>query len=307
MAAKEIVTVGRKRVEVSNRDKVFYPETGFTKGDIISYYRAVAGAIVPHLKGRALTLKRYPDGVEGFFFYEKRCPPHRPDWVKTVTMRRKRDGKDIDYCSIDSEAALVWAVNLGSLELHTSLALGRDVTRPTSVVFDLDPGPPADVVDCARVALRLREVLDEMGLRSFCKTSGSKGLQMFVPLNTKTSYDETGPFAHELARHIEAEHPDEVVTKMAKDLRHDKVLIDWSQNDGHKTTVAVYSLRARPEPTASTPVTWQEIEAALRSKKASKLVFDAATVVKRLDRHGDLFADVLQIKQKLPASLPRRA
>ena len=217
-------------------------------------------------------------------------------------MRRKRDGKDIEYCIVDSEAALVWAANLASIELHTSLATKQDIRRPTSLVFDLDPGAPADVIDCARVALWIKEKLDEMGLQAFCKTSGSKGLQMFVPLNTKVTYDETGPFAHELARAIEAEHPEAIVTKMKKELRHGKVLIDWSQNDDHKTTVSVYSLRARPRPTVSTPVTWEELHAALTSKKkGNALVFEVADVLQRVHDDGDLFAPVLQTKQKLPA------
>ena len=301
MSEKVPVRIGRKTVELSNLDKVFYPEAGFSKGDMIDYYRAVAEAVVPHLKGRALTLKRYPDGVEGNFFYEKRCPPYAPEWMKTVTMRRKRDSKDIEYCMVDNEAGLIWAANLANLELHTSLAKGTDVMRPTSLVFDLDPGPPADILDCARVAQWLKPVLEDLGLESFCKTSGSKGMQMFVPLNTKVTYAETGPFAHALARLIEAEHPDQVVTKMKKDLRHGKIFIDWSQNDDHKTTVAVYSLRARPRPTASTPVTWDEVARALRSKKPERLSFEARDVVKRIERDGDLFAPVLQTKQKLPA------
>ena len=301
MSEKVPVRIGRKTVELSNLDKVFYPEAGFTKGDMIDYYGAVAEAVVPHLKGRALTLKRYPDGVEGNFFYEKRCPPYAPEWMKTVTMRRKRDSKDIEYCMIDNEAGLIWAANLANLELHTSLAKGTDVMRPTSLVFDLDPGPPADILDCARVAQWLKPVLEGLGLESFCKTSGSKGMQMFVPLNTKVTYAETGPFAHALARLIEAEHPDQVVTKMKKDLRHGKVFIDWSQNDDHKTTVTVYSLRARPRPTASTPVSWDELARALRSKRPERLSFEARDVVKRIERDGDLFAPVLQTKQKLPA------
>lgn len=301
MSASSVVTFGRKKVELSNLDKVFYPETGFTKGDVIAYYRSVADVCVPHLKNRALTLKRYPDGVDGNFFYEKRCPPYRPEWMKTVTMRRKRDGKYIAYCMVDGEAPLVWAANLGNLELHTSLAKGTDVMRPTALVFDLDPGPPADVLDCGAVAFWLKEVLDDLGLDSFCKTSGSKGLQMFVPLNTKVSYDETGPFAHDLARAIESRHADAVVTKMKKELRGGKVLIDWSQNDDHKTTVSVYSLRARPHPTVSTPIEWDELRKAIKAKKAERLVFEASAAIKRIERNGDLFSPVLTLRQKLPS------
>lgn len=301
MGKKEPLRIGRKTIEVSNLDKVFYPETGFTKGDVIAYYRDVAPAVVPHLKGRALTLKRYPDGVEGNFFYEKRCPPYAPEWMKTVTMRRKRDSKDIHYCSVGDVASLLWTVNLGNLELHTSLALGKNVERPTSLVFDLDPGPPADVLDCARVAFWIKELLDDLGLESFCKTSGSKGIQLFTPLNTAVTYSDTGPFAHAVARMIEKNHPEDVVSKMKKELRKDKVLIDWSQNDDHKTTVTAYSLRARPHPTASTPITWDEMRSAVRSKKPERLVFEHRDVLKRLEKQGDLFAPVLQTKQKLPA------
>ena len=298
--------IGRRKIELSNRNKIFYPDAGFTKGDVIDYYRSVAPFVVPHLKSRALTLKRYPDGVEGNFFYEKRCPPYRPEWMKTVTMRRKRDDKDIDYCMVDNEAALIWTVNLANLELHTSLAKGSNVMRPTALVFDLDPGPPADVLDCGEVATWLKEVLDGLGLDSFCKTSGSKGLQMFVPLNTSVTYEQTGPFAHSLARLIEARRPDRVVTKMKKDLRSGKVLIDWSQNDDHKTTVAVYSLRARQRPTVSTPVTWEELAGAVGSRQPERLVFEAPDVLERVARHGDLFEPVLSLRQKLPAidSLP---
>jgi bifunctional non-homologous end joining protein LigD len=293
---------GKKTVELSNLDKVFYPEVGFTKGDVIDYYRAVASVCVPHLKNRALTLKRYPDGVDGNFFYEKRCPPYRPDWMKTVTMRRKRDSKDIEYCMVDSEAALVWAANLGNLELHTSLAKKADVMRPTSLVFDLDPGTGTDVLDCGRVALWLKDVLDDLSLESFCKTSGSKGLQMFVPLNSSVTYERTGPFAHTLARLIESQHAGQVVTKMAKELRVGKVLIDWSQNAEHKTTVSVYSLRARPRPTVSTPISWAELGRAIKASKADRLAFEVKDVLARIEREGDLFASVLTPRQKLPSS-----
>ena len=296
-----IERIGSRKVSLTNQEKIFYPSTGFTKGDVISYYRAVAPVLLPHLKNRPVTLKRYPDGVEGSFFYEKRCPPYAPEWIKTVTMRRKKDQKDIAYCMLNSEAALVWAANLANLELHTSMATRYDITRPTSLVFDLDPGAPAGVLDCAQVAIWLRDALDELGLQSFCKTSGSKGIQMFVPLNTKVSYERTGSFAHDFARQLEEQHPDRVVTKMKKDLRGGKVLIDWSQNDGHKTTVSVYSLRARERPTVSTPVTWDEISRALKRSHSGSLVFESDQVLKRIENHGDLFAPVRELKQKLPS------
>lgn len=296
----DTVKAGNRRIEVSRLDKVFYPETGFTKGDMIDYYRAVAEVCVPHIRNRAVTLKRYPNGVEGPHFYEKRCPPYAPEWIKTVTMRRKRDNKDVSYCRLDTQAALVWAANLANLELHTSLARASDITRPAALVFDLDPGPPADVTTCAEVALLIRALLDDLGLESIVKTSGSKGLQLYAPLNTKVTYDQTGLFAHRVALFLEKQHPDLIVSRMKKELRGGKVLIDWSQNDDHKTTVAVYSLRARPRPTASTPVTWDEVEAVASSGRSEDLTFESNEVLARVDKHGDLFEPSLKLKQKLP-------
>ena len=295
----ERIRAGNRSVEVSRLDKVFYPETGFTKGDVIGYYRQVAPVLLPHIKGRAVTLKRYPNGVEGNFFYEKRCPPHRPEWIKTVTMRRKRDNKDVEYCRLDTQAALVWAANLANLEVHTSLARGTDISRPTSLVFDLDPGAPADVVTCAEIALVIRAALQGEGLESLVKTSGSKGLQLYAPLNTKVTYSQTSKFAHALALDLEKEH-DLVVSEMSKELREGKVFIDWSQNGAHKTTVSVYSLRARPKPTASTPVTWEEVEAAVAAKDAGLLTFEAHEVLERIEKHGDLFEPAQKLRQRLP-------
>ena len=296
----DTVKAGNRRIEVSRLDKVFYPETGFTKGDVIDYYHAIAPVVLPHIKNRAVTLKRYPNGVEGPFFYEKRCPPYAPEWIKTVKMRRKRDNKDVSYCRLDNQAALVWAANLANLELHTSLARATDVTRPAALVFDLDPGAPADVTTCAEVALLIRAVLAELDLESVVKTSGSKGLQLYAPLNTKVTYDQTGRFAHWVAVKLEKEHPDLVVSRMKKELRGGKVFIDWSQNDDHKTTVAVYSLRARPRPTASTPVTWDEVDAAASSGRPGDLTFESHELLARVERHGDLFEPAVKLKQKLP-------
>lgn len=298
---KTQVRIGRRSLELSNLQKILYPEVGFTKGDVITYYRNIAPVLIPHLKERAVTLKRYPDGVEGSFFYEKRCPPHRPPWVKTIEVVRKRDNKPIPYCLLNDEAALVWAANLANLELHTSLARARDVLRPTSLVFDLDPDPDAGVLAAAEVALWVRVVLDEIGLDSVIKTSGSKGMQIYVPLNTKVTYADTGPFALAVARLVEQRHPDRVVTKMKKELRTGKVLIDWSQNDDHKTTVSVYSLRARTRPTVSTPLEWDEVTRALRRSDTGLLSFDASEVLQRVERGGDLFAETLTTKQKLSA------
>ena len=293
------IKAGRRKVSLSNPDKVFYPETGFTKLDVATYYQDVAPVLLPHLKNRLVTLKRYPNGVEGDFFYEKQCPKHRPDWIGTAPMRRK-DGKTIQYCLLNDRAALAWTSNLANLELHTSLARADRLDRPRSLVFDLDPGEGTDVLDCARVALWIREVFSDVGLESFAKTSGSKGIQMFVPVSAAATFDDTRAWAHSVALRLASEHPDAIVTKQSKAERVGKVLIDWSQNDDHKTTVSVYSLRARPRPTVSTPVTWDEVEAALSGGDASALVFESHEVLARIEEHGDLFEPVLKLRQKLP-------
>jgi len=300
VAAGAEVEIKGKRLKLSNLDKVLYPEAGFTKGQIIDYYTRVADAVLPHLKKRPLTLKRYPNGVDQGHFYEKRCPSHRPEWVETVGMDSDRHGGVIQYCACNDLATLVWVANLASIELHPSLARGPDVLEPTTVAFDLDPGPPAAVLECAQVALWLRGVLDELGLQSFPKTSGSKGLQIYVPLNTATDYSRTKGFAHALARLLEKQHPKDVLSVMNKDKRKGKVFIDWSQNDEHKTTVAVYSLRAKERPTVSTPLRWEEVESALDKNDADALVFEADQVVERVDADGDLFDPVNTLKQKLP-------
>ncbi|MGH2736383.1 MAG: non-homologous end-joining DNA ligase [Actinomycetota bacterium] len=296
----ETIAIGRRRIEVSNLEKVFYPETGFTKGEVIDYYRSVSEALVPHLRYRPVTLKRYPNGVEGPFFYEKSCPKHRPEWVKTVALRRKQDGKDVHYCQLNGEAALVWAANLADLELHVSLATARSTRRPKAVVFDLDPGEGTGVIECADIALRLRDIFAALELECFVKTSGSKGLQLYVPLNSRVRYDDTKPWAQAVARHLEAEAPDEIVSKPSKEARRGKVFVDWSQNDFHKTTVCVYSLRAKQTPIASTPLEWDEVERALERSSAESLTFTSDEVLKRIEVHGDLFAPVLELEQKLP-------
>ena len=290
---------GSRTIQVSNLDKIFYPDVGSTKGDMLDYYKRVASVMVPHLRARPLTLKRYPDGVDGQFFYEKNCPSHAPDWVKTVPIRR-RDGKVINYCMVNDVASLLWAANLGSLELHVSLAKAGKLGRPTAMVFDLDPDPDEGVLAAAEIALEIRKRLARVDLESFVKTSGSKGLQLYVPLNTSVTFQGTGGFARALARTLEDEMPDRVVSKMKKELRTGKVFIDWSQNDDHKTTVAVYSLRARPAPTVSTPLKWTEVQKALRADDADKLRFTSEQVLKRIDRDGDLFEPVRKMKQKLP-------
>ncbi|HEX4644898.1 MAG TPA: non-homologous end-joining DNA ligase [Verrucomicrobiae bacterium] len=296
------IKLNGKLVAVSNLNKVLYPKAGFTKGQIIDYYIRISPVLLPHLKGRPLTLKRYPNGVEKPFFYEKRCPSHRPDWVDTAKVWSKENQEHIEFCVLNDLPSLVWAANLADLELHTGLARGRSILCPTMVVFDLDPGAPADIIQCAEVALALKELLDEMKLESLVKTSGSKGLQVCVPLNSSTTYETTKPFARMLAETLERRNPGLVVSKMAKNLRSGKVFIDWSQNDSHKTTVCVYSLRARERPTVSTPVTWDEVRSALKNKDAGRLSFVSDDLLKRVEEQGDLFEPVLKLKQKLPAA-----
>jgi bifunctional non-homologous end joining protein LigD len=288
------VQVGPRSLKLSNLDKVLWPETGFTKGQLIDYYARIAPAMLPHLAGRPITLRRYPNGVDATSFFEKNCPSHRPPWLETVKMG------DVSFCLLDEPAALVWVANLAAIELHPSLATGDDLERPTAIVFDLDPGPGADVLTCGRVAVILREALGSLSLTSLVKTSGSKGLQMYVPLNTEITYEQTKPFSLALAQVMERAHRDLVVTTQDKSVRPNKVLIDWSQNTSFKTTVAVYSVRARARPTVSTPVTWEEVEAACDAGDAAALVFEAPAVLDRVERLGDLMAPVLTMKQKLP-------
>ena len=294
------VVVGRRRLEISNVDKVFYPSGGFTKGDMISFYRDISEVLLPHLKGRPVTLKRFPDGAEGSFFYEKECPKYAPDWIKTAPITRRRDNVDVNYCLLDTQPALVWAANLANLELHTVLAKARDVTKPIALVFDLDPGEPLGVIACADIALRLKKMFGSFGLDMLVKTSGSKGLQAYVPLNTKVTYEQTKAFAQDVARRMEKDHPSEIISKPSREQRKGKIFIDWSQNDLHKTTVSVYSLRAKERPTVSTPVTWEEVRKAVKKDDAALLTFEYDEVLKRVARRGDLFEPVLKMKQKLP-------
>ena len=256
--------------------------------------------MLPHLRRRPVTLTRYPNGVEAKHFFEKRCPDHRPDWVATARVFAGKRAGEIDFCLCEERATLVWLAQLAALELHPSLSLAANIRRPTVLAFDLDPGEPATVVECCAVALRIRSLFDDLGLQSFPKTSGGKGLQVYVPLNTATSYEDTKPYAQAVAQALERNDPDAVVSRMTKKLRRGKVFVDWSQNDQHKTTVAVYSLRARERPTVSTPIAWEEVETAQASGDPDSLVFDAADVVARVERNGDLFAQVLELKQKLP-------
>jgi bifunctional non-homologous end joining protein LigD len=303
VAASRVVEVDGRELKLTNLDKVLYPKVGFTKGEMVDYYAKVADAMVPHLKGRAVTLRRFPEGVDDLdaAFFEKRCPKHRPKWVKTTTVVAGPNAGKIDFCVCDGRPTLIWMAQLAAIELHPSLSLGRAPTRPTVLAFDLDPGPPADIVDCCRVALRLREMFGHFGVECFAKTSGSKGMQVYVPLNRKdVSYDVTKPFAKAIAQLLEKQTPDQVVSKMKKVERGGKVFVDWSQNHRSKTTIAVYSLRARERPTVSTPVTWEEVEAAADSGDGGSLVFEAGDVLKRIEQHGDIFAPVLELEQELP-------
>ena len=295
----ELVVKGKK-LSVSNLDKVLYPKVGFTKGRVIDYYIRIAPVLLPHLKDRPLTMKRYPNGVDAQFFYEKNCPTHRPKWVKTAKVWSEGNNRMMNYCLAQDLPTLVWAANLADLELHTSLARKKDVARPTMMVFDLDPGAPADIVQCCQVGLWLRDLLGKLNLKSFAKTSGSKGLQIYVPLNTPVTFDRTKDLSRALAQLIEHEHSDLVTSNMSKAVRKGKVFVDWSQNDQHKTTICVYSLRAREEPTVSTPVTWDEVENCLKKKKADLFKFRSDQTLARVEKMGDLFASVEKLKQKFP-------
>ncbi len=300
MSKKAELIVEGRTLSVSNLDKVLYPKDGFTKGELINYYIQIAPVLLPHLKDRPLTMKRYPDGVEGEFFYEKNCPLHRPSWVQTAKVWSEGNQREMNYCLAQDLPTLVWAANLADIELHTSLSSKKAIARPTMMVFDLDPGAPADIVQCCQVGLWLRELLAGMKLKSWAKTSGSKGLQVYVPLNTAVTYEQTKELSHAIAEHLESEHPKVVVSKMAKALRKGKVFVDWSQNDEHKTTICVYSLRARDKPTASTPVTWEEVEETVKKKSAKRLVFRCEQTLARVEKMGDLFEQVTTLRQKLP-------
>jgi bifunctional non-homologous end joining protein LigD len=297
--AVEIEVEGRA-LKLTNRAKVMYPRTGFTKGELIDYYAQIAPVLLPHLTGRPLTLKRYPDGVEDEYFYEKRCPAHRPVWVSTAPIESEREKGTIDYCMAEDLPTLIWAANLAAIELHPSLSRAARMSTPTAIVFDLDPGAPAGLKACCRVALQIKEVFDTFRLDTFVKTSGAKGLQVYVPLNTAVTYEQTKSFARAVAELLKKRHPRQVLSRMAKDLRPGKVLIDWSQNDEHKTTVSVYSLRARERPTISTPLAWGEVEQAGRSRREPNLSAEPGELLERVERDGDLFEGLLTLRQELP-------
>jgi bifunctional non-homologous end joining protein LigD len=296
------IEVGGRRLRLSNRDKVLYPDAGFTKGELIDYYTAVAPFLLPHLAGHPVRLKRYPDGVKESYFYEKRCPTYRPEWVKTAPVWSGRQAGTLDYCLIEDLPTLIWVANLAAIELHPSLARAHALQTPTTLVFDLDPGEPAGVRECCRVALLIKEMFDAFGLRSLAKSSGSKGLQVYVPLNTAVSYETTKPFARAVAELLEKQHPKLVVSRMTKSLRPGRVLIDWSQNDPHKTTVSVYSLRAHATPLISTPLDWEEVALGSRRRRGREQPLSLAPkeLLRRVERDGDLFAEVLGVTQSLP-------
>lgn len=298
--------VGTRKVKVTHLDRVLFPETGFTKGQLIDYYIRMSRFVLPHLKNRPVTLKRYPNGIHDEHFYEKDAPAHTPPWVRTSPVWRVNGASQINYILLNDVPSLVWAANLANLELHTFLARAPKIEQPTVLVFDLDPGPPAGILDCAQVALWLRDLLDRLGLQCFVKASGSKGLHCVVPLNTPVTYAETQPLAQAFAQLLERQHPDRVVSAMGKELRTGKVFIDWSQNANFKTTVSVYSLRAkREEPFISMPLDWKAVQRALRRKDPAPFLVSPEEAIRRCESLGDLFAPVLKLKQRLPRDWAR--
>ena len=303
---QEIEIEGRK-VALTNVDKVLFP-SGFTKGQVIDFYVRISDYLLPHLKDRPITLKRYPDGVGYAHFYEKDAPRYTPDWIRTYNVPRRSGEAVIRYIVISDLPTLVWCANTANLELHPFLHKAPHIDRPTAVAFDLDPGEGTDVLTCATVAFWLKEAFDAYGLESFPKVSGSKGMQVYVPLNTAVTYEQTQPFARGLAQRLEREHPEVVISEMAKAKRAGKVFIDWSQNSDFKTTVSVYSLRAkRSEPYVSMPVTWDELGRAMRRRDIVSLTFDPEAALARAAKRGDLWAEVLTRKQKLPRGGVRAA
>jgi bifunctional non-homologous end joining protein LigD len=294
--------VGGRRLSIKNLNRIVYPSAGITKGRLLDYYVRVADFMLPHLRDRLLHMHRYPEGVDGPRFWQKGCPEHRPEWVPTAPVWSRDKGANIDYCVVNEVATLLWAVNLGSIELHTSLHRGDELHVPTAVAFDLDPGEGAGILDCCEVALRLRDMLAGAGLEAFPKTSGSKGLQVYVPVNdADVTYEVTKPLSRKIAELLEADRPDAVVSRMAKRLRAGKVLVDWSQNTEHKSMVCVYSVRAKERPTVSTPLAWDEVERAVDSGDGGTLVFEMDAVLERVRAEGDLFAPVLHLRQSLAA------
>jgi bifunctional non-homologous end joining protein LigD len=296
------VEIQGRRLRLSNLDKVLYPEAGFTKAEVVDYYARIGAVMVPHLADRAVTLVRWPDGVDHQSFFEKRCPSHAPSWLRSAAV-----SDDLTQCVLDDLPSLVWAANMAALELHTPQARVSSLDRPDSMVFDLDPGPGATVLDCCRVGLDLRGVLAELGLESVVKTSGSKGVHMAVPLHTDVTDDDTKDFARALGQVLAKREPERVTVIMRKEERPGKVFVDWSQNDEHKTTVCAYSLRGQSRPLVSTPVSWDEVSDALDAKDPDELTFEAPDVLERVEQSGDLYARNLELEQELPSLGSQRA
>ena len=298
---EQVVSVDGRRLSLKHLDKVLYPETGTTKAALLNYYAQIAEVMLPHIRDRQVTLKRYPHGVDDQSFFEKNCPKYRPSWIPVSERDSDSKAGVTAYCVVRDVASLMWLANLGTIEFHVPLATKRSVEKPRTIVFDLDPGPGTTIVECCAVGEWLRDRLKDDGLESFPKTSGSKGLQLYVPLNNRNAtFERTKSYAHSIAQELSAEQPDYVVSRMSKSLRNDRVFIDWSQNDSKKTTVCVYSMRGRPEPTVSTPVKWKEVTKARRERDPDRLKFTHDAVLKRVKRDGDLFAEVLELEQKLP-------
>lgn len=292
--------VGGERLSLTNLGKDLYPAYGFTKAHIIEYYRQISPFILPHLKDRALTFKRFPEGVGKGFFYEKRCPSHRPSWVKTAQVPRI-NGERMTVCLVDDLKTLIWVGNLASLELHVPLARTSSPKTPDSMVFDLDPGEGADIVDCARLALIIRDLLEKLKLTGWVKTSGQKGLHLLVPLNVReVTFEDTMQFSKAVAEELQRSYPDLVTATMAKEQRKGKIFINWSQNDASRTMVCVYSLRAGEKPVVSFPVSWEELELATAEADPGRLKILQSEAVSRAEKEGDLFAEVLVKKQTLP-------
>jgi bifunctional non-homologous end joining protein LigD len=296
-----------RRVRVTTLERVMFPQPGTTKGELLQYYIRIGSAMLPHLRDRQLHMHRYPEGVDGPRFWQKACPEHRPDWVPVALVWSRDKHAYIEYCVVNELATLLWAVNLGSIELHTSLHRCEELHRPTAMAFDLDPGPGTNILHCAEVALRLRELLTTIGVEAYPKTSGSKGLQVFLPLNTDVTYDFTKPAARRIAEIFEEQTPDAVVSRIDRAVRQGRVLVDWGQNTEHKSMVCVYSVRAKERPTVSTPLLWQELEAAVDSGRPEELVFEMSDVVERVHEHGDLFAPVLNQRQDLESQVRNTA
>jgi bifunctional non-homologous end joining protein LigD len=297
--SRKIVEIEGQRLSLTNLEKELYPSCSFTKAHVLDYYRRIADHLIPHLRDRAVTLKRYPDGVEDEFFFEKRCPPH-PEWVRTAEVELK--GKErLKACLINDSATLLWVANLAALELHVPLAGAATAGTPDAMVFDLDPGEPADVLSCAQVALILRDLLSRLGLTGFVKSSGRKGLHVFIPLNTAgTTFEDTKEFSRAVALILQKNYPELVTARMVKEERRGKVFINWSQNDPQKTMICAYSLRAVEKPIVSFPLSWEELERLAQTRKPEGFLLTPERALKRLKKDGDLFHEVLTMKQQLP-------